>query len=157
MLFLRFWVQTIRTLLNLVKCFPNYGILFLITPNMCRKDKKGIHNPRKHIISLILYLPIDSSPWFSKKNKVFQIKTFSNLVFGDDFDFDRSRWLSYESLFVSGAIWNLPPWWRTRGKLSRSQSRSREHGSLLTQSAKLIRMSLLLRIHYSKNSRIKTF
>ena len=70
-LFLRFWVQSIQALPNLVICFPNSGILFLITPNMNRKDNKIIYNPRNHIFSLILYVPIDSSPWLSKKNKVF--------------------------------------------------------------------------------------
>ena len=30
-------------------------------------------------------LPIDSSPCFYKENIVFYKKTFSNLVFGDDF------------------------------------------------------------------------
>ena len=108
MLFLRFSVRSIQALPNPVRCFPNSKILFLIPPNMYRKDNKIIYNPRNHIFSLILYLPIDSSPWFSKKNKVFQSKTFSNLVFGDDF-FYGARWLCYDSLFVSRELWNLPP------------------------------------------------
>ena len=150
MLFLRFWVRSIQALPNPVRCFPNSGILFLINPNVYKKVNKKDYNRSNPIFSLIFYLPIDSSPWFSKKNKVFQSKTFSNLVFGNDFAFYGDRWLSYDSLFISGSIWNLPPWWRTRGKLLRSQSRSKEHGYLLTQSAKLIRRSLLLGIHYSK-------
>ena len=44
-----------------------------------------------------------------KEKKVFQSKTYSNLVFGNDFAFDGARWLSYGSLFVLGEIWNIPP------------------------------------------------
>ena len=106
------------------------------------------------LFNLILYLPINSSPWFSKKNKVLQSKTFSNLVFGDDFYFDRDIWLYYDFLFILGEIFHTPMFWRTKEKSSMRQSRSKAHGSLLTQHAKLIRMSLLLGIHYSKHSRI---
>ena len=93
--------------------------------------------------------------YFQRKNKVFQSKTFSNLIFGDDFAFDGPIWLYYDSLFVSGSIWNPPPCWRTKENMSGSQSRSKEHGSLLTQNANLRRRSLLIGIHYSKHSRIK--
>ena len=72
MLFLKFWVWSIQALPNLVRCFPNFMILFLIPPNVCGKYKNSIHNPRNHILSLIFHLPIDSSPWFSMKNKCFK-------------------------------------------------------------------------------------
>ena len=101
MLFFRFWVWSIQALPNLVRCFPNFGIMFLTPTNVCGKDKKRIHNPINYIFSLIRNLPIDSSPWYSRKNNVFQCKTFSNLVFGDDFAFYWDGWFSYESLFVS--------------------------------------------------------
>ena len=81
MLFLRFLVQSIKALPNHVRCSPNSRILFLITPNMYIKYKIIIYNPINIILCLIFNLPINSSPWFSKKNKVFQCKTFSNLVF----------------------------------------------------------------------------
>ena len=80
MLFLSLWVQSIQALPNTIRCFPNPGILFPNSPNMYRKYNKIIYNSRNDIFSLILNLLIDSSPWFSRKNKVFQGKTFSNLV-----------------------------------------------------------------------------
>ena len=118
--FLRLWVWSIQALPNHVRCFPNYGILFLISSNMYSKDNKSIYNPRNYIFSLILNLLIDSSPWFSRKNKVFQCKTFSNLVFGDDFTFYGARWLSYDFLFVSREIWNPPLCWRKKERSSKS-------------------------------------
>ena len=131
MLFLRFWVRSIQALPNPVRWLPNSGILFLNPPNVCGKAKKRIHNPTNHIVKVILHLPDDSSPWFSKKNKVFQSKKISNLVLWDDFSFDGVIWLSYDSLFVSEEIWNLPPWWRTWINLLRIRSRSKENGYLL--------------------------
>ena len=98
MFFLGFWVQTIQALLNPGGCFPNSRILFLIPPNVCGKAKKRIQNTRNHILSLIFHLPIDSSPWFSRKNKVFESKTFSNLVFGDEFVSNLTIWI-YHDLF----------------------------------------------------------
>ena len=71
MLFLRFWDRSIQALPNPVRCLPNFGILFLNPPNMYGKPKKRINDLRNHILSLIFHLPIDSSPWFSMKNKVF--------------------------------------------------------------------------------------
>ena len=68
MLFLRFRVQSIQALPNPVICFPNYEILFLITPNMNGKDSKIIYNPINHFSNLILNLPLDSSPCFNMKN-----------------------------------------------------------------------------------------
>lgn len=156
MLFLRLWVQSIQSLPNPVTCFPNSRILFQIPPDMYSQDKKIILNPINHIFSLIFHLSIDSSPWFLRKNKVFQCKTFSNLVFGDDFAFDGTRWLSYDFIFVSGVIWLPPPCWRTKERPSNNQLRSKECGSLLTQNEKFIRMSLLLGNHYSKHSRIRS-
>ena len=66
-----FWVWSIQALPNPVICFTNSGILFLTAPNVCGKTKNIIHNKINHILNLILHLPIDSSPWFSNKNKVF--------------------------------------------------------------------------------------
>ena len=86
MLFLRLWVRSIQALCNPIRCFPNDGILFLISPNLYRKYNKRIFNPRNHFFSLIFNPPIDSSPWISRKNNEFHKKTFSNLVFGDEFD-----------------------------------------------------------------------
>ena len=68
MLFLKLWVWSIQALPNPVWYFPNYGTLFLKPSNIYRKDNKSIYNLISHIFSLILNLPIDSSPWFSKKN-----------------------------------------------------------------------------------------
>ena len=80
MLFLKFWVRSIQALPNPVRCFPHSRTVFLITPNMYGKYNEIIYNTSNHIWSLILYLPIDSSTWFSKKNKVFQSKTFSYIL-----------------------------------------------------------------------------
>ena len=100
MLFLKVWVQSIQALPNPIKCFPNYGFLFLITPNMCGKSKKNIHNPRKHILGLILNLPIHSSPRFLKKNNKFHKWTFSNLVFGDEFASNETIGMYYDFFHV---------------------------------------------------------
>ena len=77
MFFLRLWVWSIQALPNPVRCFPNSGILFLITQNIYRKANKIILNLRNHLFSLILNLPIDSSPWFSRKSNKFHKKKFS--------------------------------------------------------------------------------
>jgi hypothetical protein len=114
MLFLRLWIWLIQALPNLVRCFPNLGILFPNSPNMYRKYNKCIYNMINNIFSLILNLLIDSSPWFSRKNIVFQCKTFSNLVFRDDFSFDGTIWLSYDFIFVWRAIWHPPLCWITK-------------------------------------------
>ena len=42
-------------------------------------------------------LPINSSPCFYKENKVFYKKQISNLVFGDDFDFNGTSRKEYEN------------------------------------------------------------
>ena len=47
-------------------------------------------------------LPLDSSPCFYKENRVFSKKTFSNLVFGDDFAFNGIRLMSHHLFHVSG-------------------------------------------------------
>ena len=62
MLFLKLCVWLIQALHNLVRCFPNSWIPFLITHNMYRKDNKTILNPINRVFSLILNLPIDSPP-----------------------------------------------------------------------------------------------
>ena len=49
------------------------------------KDNKKNFNPRNHFFSLILNLPIDSSPLFSNKNSV-SMKNFFKLSFGYEFD-----------------------------------------------------------------------
>ena len=68
MLFLKFWVRSIQTLPNSVRWLPNFGILFLTPPNMSGKAIKSIHNSTNNFYSLILHLPVDSSPWVTRKN-----------------------------------------------------------------------------------------
>ena len=98
MLFLKLWVWSIQTLPNPVRCFPNPGILFPNSPNIYRQDIHSIFNPTNLFFSLILNLPLDSSPCFNMKINEFHKKSFSNLVFGDDFDSTRTIWM-YHDLF----------------------------------------------------------
>ena len=65
----------------------NCWVLFPNSPNVYRKATWVIFNPRNHFFSLILNLPLDSSPCFNVENNEFHKKTFSNLVFGDDFTY----------------------------------------------------------------------
>ena len=72
--FLKFWVQSIQALPNSIWWLPNFGILFPTPPNMSGKHRKKLHHIINHFLSLILHLPIDSTPWFSMKNKCVKVK-----------------------------------------------------------------------------------
>ena len=69
--FLKFWAEQIQALPNSVRWLPNSGILFPTSPNMYGKPIKRIQNSRKNFYSLILHLPVDSSPWVTRKNNEF--------------------------------------------------------------------------------------
>ena len=84
-LFLTLRVQAIQASPNFVRYFINSWVLYQIYPNLYRKDIEGIFNPTNLFFSLILNLPLDSSPCFNVENNDFHNKTFSSLVFGDDF------------------------------------------------------------------------
>jgi hypothetical protein len=88
MLFLKLRVWSIQAPPNHVRCFPNPRILFLFYPNIYMKSNQIILNLRNHFFSLILNLTLDSSPCFNMKIIEFHKKTFSNLVFGDEFDYN---------------------------------------------------------------------
>ena len=98
MFFLRLWVRSIQALPNPVTSFTDFVVLSPNSPNIYRKYIHGIVNPRNIFFSLILNLPLDSSPCFNTKNNKFLKKTFSNLVFGDDFTSTRKTW-TYRDLF----------------------------------------------------------
>ena len=64
------------------------------------KANKIIENIRNHFFSLILNLPIDSSPQFSRKNNEFHKKFFSNIVIGDDINPTMTIGIYYELFHV---------------------------------------------------------
>ena len=84
-LFLRLCIRSIQDLPNPVRSFPNLGVLSPSSPNIYRKYIQVISNLINLFFSIILNLPLDSSPCFNTENNEFHKKTFSNLVFGDDF------------------------------------------------------------------------
>ena len=100
MLFLKLWVRSIQALPNPVRWFPNSGILFLNSPNMYRKSIQGIYNMRNIFFSLIVNLPLDSSPCFNMKINEFHKIFFSNLVFGDEFASSITIWMYHDFLHV---------------------------------------------------------
>ena len=126
----RFWVRSIQGLPNSIKPFLIFWILFPNSPNIHRLTIHDIFNPRKLIVCLIMNLPINSSPSFYKENKVFYKKTFSKLVFGDDFASIGIIWMYHDFFYVlgtkfklksrlffrisflsrSGVIWVVSPW-----------------------------------------------
>ena len=65
---------------------------------MYRKANKAIYNLKNHIFSLILNLPLDSSPCSNMKTNEFHKRSFSNLVFGDEFASTETIWM-YHDLF----------------------------------------------------------
>ena len=100
MLFLRLWVRSIQALPNLVRSFPNPRFLSQNSPNIYMKSIQGIFNLRNIFFNLILNPPLDSSACFNMKNNEFHRKTFSNLVFGDDFTFARTKWKYHDFFYV---------------------------------------------------------
>ena len=86
MLFLKVWVWLMQALPNHVRSFTNSWVLSPKYPNVYRKYIQGIFNSWNLYFNLILNLPLNSSPCFNMKINEFHNKTFSNLVFGDDFD-----------------------------------------------------------------------
>ena len=76
MFFLESWVRTIQAPPNSVWWPPNSWSLTLFPPNMYGKPIKVFLNKINHFFSLFMNLLL----------KQFHKKTFSNLVFGDEFD-----------------------------------------------------------------------
>ena len=75
-LFLRLWVQSIQASPNYVRYFSNSWVLSPNYPNVYRKAIQGFYNSTKKKFSLILNLPLDSPPWFTRKIKCFNENLF---------------------------------------------------------------------------------
>ena len=98
--FLRLWVRSVQASPNFVRSFTNSWVLSPNYPNVYMKYIQGIFNPINLCFSLILNLPLDSSPCFNTKNNEFQKKTFSSIVFGDDFTSTGTTWMYHDFFYV---------------------------------------------------------
>ena len=67
---------------------------------MYRNANQIIYNMRNHIFSLMLNLILDSSPCSNMKTNEFHMKTFSNLVLGDDFASIVTIWIYHDFFHV---------------------------------------------------------
>ena len=131
--------QSGRFRLDSVKPFLIFCVLSPNSPNIHSKDIQGIFNTINLSLSLIMNLPLDSSPCFYKENWVFSKKKFSSLVFRDDFSFNGIRRMSNDLFCFWAEKWHQNILRIMRKRLSRSPWRCKKCGYLLILSVGLIR------------------
>ena len=135
----RFWFRSIQVVPDPIKPFIIFRFLSPNSPNIHRINIHGIVNPINPSLCLIKNLPIDSSPYLYKENNMFYKKSFYNLVFGDDFDFNGIRRMYHDLFSISGTKWYPPLLWQTRERSFKSRWRIKSCGHLLIPSSGLIR------------------
>ena len=93
---LRFWVRLIQALPNSVKPFLIFWVLFPNSPNIHRIIYLGNFKSNKCFFMSYYESPNWLISMFYKENRVFNKKTFSNLVSGDDFTSTRTIWMYHD-------------------------------------------------------------